>query len=529
MGNLEESPARGRIVGLILACIALGLVLRGLEARTSLWIDELHTLFVAAAPSASELNAILAKDTHTPLYYLAVQLCSGPLQGITLRWVSILVGMLTIVPLLSLARAAGLGGAARVTTVGLFCTLPFQIQWGAELRPYAWFQLEAVLLAWAAFTPAGSPGRTRLRFAVFALATGLGLYTHLFTALAVLGVGATRLIVRRPTWLPLTRLIGAGALGVLLFMPWLYNVHTWLFETPSVLWTDEADVRDPAAVAVEETPADALIDEQLDADLAEARDAERNWSPQKLLQVPAQTLVPRVDSLGGAHATVARVTLLGLLGLLTLLLAAALTRERRAPERELVGTVLAATLSSALLALVCVRLINRIPLQYFVLAGWVWPLLFGALVQRLAPVLRRPATAALLLLSTAGGFAQALGEPRENLRRGVDVALEEARLRDAWLTSVMWQPEWYESGTVFRVYAPDSGWLEPEHVPKPDEEGGARTIVVLTRNAPDRGITNWRDWSPLRRGRERTALIHVDRTIAVYIYDYPGSENETTE
>ena len=193
VGTEHGSAARG-----LFACVVLGLVLRGLEAAlTSVWLDELHTLWVAAAPGVGALNARLAEDTHTPLFYVVVQLLDGALGAHALRWLSIAIGILAVVPLDGIARAAGFGRAARIATAGLFCALPYQIQWGAELRPYAWLQLATVVLAWAAFTPAASAGGRRGRFAAFALATAFGLYSHLFTAFAVLGIGAARLVFRR--------------------------------------------------------------------------------------------------------------------------------------------------------------------------------------------------------------------------------------------------------------------------------------------------------------------------------------------
>ena len=77
MSTSGEIPARGHVGALLFACVALGLVIRGVEARSSLWLDELHTLFVAATPGIVELNAVLVEDTHTPLYYLVVQLFHG--------------------------------------------------------------------------------------------------------------------------------------------------------------------------------------------------------------------------------------------------------------------------------------------------------------------------------------------------------------------------------------------------------------------------------------------------------------------
>lgn len=490
----------------VLAFVA-GLLLRGLEAAgKSLWLDELHTLELASRPSFTELNALLAQDVHTPAFYLAVQALYGVLGAHALRWIAVLASLLTLVPLLAIARAAGLSPSARAVVAGLFATLPFQIQWGAELRPYAWLELAAVTATWAAFTPSRSARGRLARGLVFAGAVALGLYTHFAAAFIVVVVCAVRLVLRRPGWPSLAQILGGGALGIALFLPWMASTHAWVFVHPSGPWREGQDV------AADTT---GFGSEELD-------DARRPVAElgQKPLQLPIQTLVPRMGSLRGTPAWLARGGLVGLLVGLAGLVGGALAgrREGRRPGAELVGAVGASVLATVLLAIACVQLKNRIPLQYFTLSAWAWPLVFGALVDGL-PARRRTLAACFLVAASAtAGLGQALGAPREDLRGAVRLAVAEATARDAWLTAVLWQPRSYAHTTLFRIYAADADAVEPEAVPGVDEAGGERPVVIVTRNAPDSGFTNWGGWGPLQVGRKRVAVTHLDEGVSVYVW-----------
>jgi hypothetical protein len=284
------------------------------------------------------------------------------------------------------------------------------------------------------------------------------------------------------------------------------STHPFLLRHPTGPW------REAASAAAEAT----------DSGPVEVADARRGAAElrQKLLQLPAQTLVPRMGGLRGAPAWLAKAGFAVLFGALAVLAVGALAarREGRRPGAELVGTVLVALIASLALALACVKLKNRVPLQYFALTAWAWPLVFGALVDAL-PARRRAAAAAVLLAASAtAGLGQALGAPREDLRGAVRLALEKAAASDAWITAVMWQPSFYARTTLFEVYAPEARFLEPGSVPSVLEEGGERPVVIVTRRAPDTGFTNWADWGPLQRGRKRIEATHFDGGVSVFVW-----------
>jgi hypothetical protein len=240
----------------------------------------------------------------------------------------------------------------------------------------------------------------------------------------------------------------------------------------------------------------------------------------KLLQVPAQTLVPRIDSLGGSPAWLARAGFAGLLVGLAGLVGGALAgrREGRRPGAEVVGAVSVSALVSVVLAVACLRFKNRLPLQYFVLSAWAWPLVYAALVDGLPARLRALAACVLVAASATAGLGQALGAPREDLQGAVRFAVERATASGAWLTAVLWQTGAYARNTLFRVYAPEAHVVEPRAVPGVSEADGQRPVVVVTRNAPDKGPTNWGDWGPLQEGRKRIDAAHFDGRVSVYVW-----------
>ncbi len=531
---------------LLVACVALGMLLRGIEAHgKSLWLDELHTLDVASRATYTELNDFLKKDVHTPLFYLAVQALHGEVEVHALRWLAIVGSLLCVLPLIGLARATGMSATSTVAVCGVYCALPYQIQWGAELRPYAWLELAALTLAWAAFTPCPTRASRAVHAGAFAAAVAFGSYTHLFTAIALLGVGAGRLVFRLRDTLGLPALLASGALGMGIFAPWLVTSHPWLFREPQVLVRDEAGVRtadhrgaSEPEIAPATAPALGEPESSFLSSLPEwvRKKVSLRTLTKQLLQVPLNTLVPRIGSLHGFSAVLAHYGLLGLLALViaVTLYAASNWRDRARDgyrpsffTNRFAAVIFSTLVASVILAIVCVKLVNRMPLQYFALSAWSWPLVVGALVDAATPRGRALVAGLFVAAAATAGFGQATGAPRENLRDGVALAVREARERGAWLTAILWQPNYYAHTTAFQAYAPNAAFVEPEDVPPPPAPGGEREIVVLTRSAPDESPTNWEKWGPIvadsdrQTWRHRISVQHVDDSISVYVYGLP--------
>ncbi len=151
-----------RALALPLLILAIGFALRITRlAEASIWWDEGWS-FWNARHSLGDLTAIVARDSHPPLYQWALH---GWMQvaGISefgLRWLSVLAGLLTVAVGWALGRR--LGGSRRAAALaGLLLALSaFHIQWSQEIRMYAFPALFAALAVYAALRvqAAGSRG-----------------------------------------------------------------------------------------------------------------------------------------------------------------------------------------------------------------------------------------------------------------------------------------------------------------------------------------------------------------------------------
>ncbi len=189
----KEKRARGIALPELLlvgALAGLALGLRTLGLRHSLWLDELHTAWVALGPW-EELSRRAALGNHGPVYFALARLAAG-LFGpgeVALRSVSVGAGVLVVLGTFGLLRAWGAGlwlaGAATVAAA-----LDPQLLWFAqEARPYALLQamsLAHVWLLWCwAFAGRGSFPDWAL-FGAWVLLGAAMLATHLVAAQVLL-------------------------------------------------------------------------------------------------------------------------------------------------------------------------------------------------------------------------------------------------------------------------------------------------------------------------------------------------------
>ena len=141
----------------ILICATLVRVAR--LGEQEFWLDELHSLHLAWGEDLADVIERGREDMHPPLFFFLLHALKG--VGVhSLRWVPILASLATLLPLWGLLRESKLSAPAGLAGFGFFCLLPFQINYGAELRSYSVLQLAAVCVTWAAFTRSAG-GRTR--------------------------------------------------------------------------------------------------------------------------------------------------------------------------------------------------------------------------------------------------------------------------------------------------------------------------------------------------------------------------------
>lgn len=489
------------LIPLLVVVVLAGAGLRLVEADgKSLWLDELHTLEIGGAADPAAVVDRLRPDFHAPIHFMAVHFM-GDLDPHRMRLISAAIGLLALIPLLALARDGGIGPAGRLALVASFLLLPFQLRYGVELRPYAWLQLFAAMAAWAALSTRSS---TKMRCVVFALATALGLYTHYAMAIVVVGIGMARLFIHGGGTLAFWKVVVAGTIGVAAFVPWIVEVESWIYEDPGVMTRDEQ-----------------VTDEQGDQPAADDGKSFQELAPD-LAATPLRMAAPSSDQLGDVQGKV----VLGGAGLLALTLAFAFflslkrTTNGTAVNRTYFGGVLAAVLSMTLMGLACAKLWERIPIQYFALAAWGWPLVIAGLVHGAS---RRGKEALVLFTAVAAllamGSGHAYGKPREDLRAGVAKIRELLDDGPAITTSILRQPHWYHNRSIYLAYAPDLETIEPEDVPPPGPDVPSRVLVVTRNASPNHPGSRKELWASVSKGRELVETIIVDRATVVFVYD----------
>ena len=128
----------------------LGVLLRLYFLPEPLWIDELHTAWVADGPASSIIGRS-ANGNQTPLYFTIV-FVQCQLTGLTelfLRIPSLLFGTASIVVAAFVVWKLSNQLAATALTAAIVATNSWMIFWSVEARPYAMLQLLALLQLYA--------------------------------------------------------------------------------------------------------------------------------------------------------------------------------------------------------------------------------------------------------------------------------------------------------------------------------------------------------------------------------------------
>ena len=247
-------PSHSTALAVLLAALGAATLLAGSRLRAqSLWIDEAITLVpvTAAEGPADLITRVRRIDTQPPASHLLLYAVRDllPRDEVGWRLPSLLAAEAGI---LMLALLAGrLLGAAGLLAAGLCAQAsPYLLFYATEARNYAlWFLAVATaayamtrcLQAIAAHRP---PGAIAGWAAAWALANGLGLWTHLFHlfALVVQGVVLAGLAYALHPPRPVVRraaVWGAAAFAssLALILPWVLTVVRVLGVAKGVGWT----------------------------------------------------------------------------------------------------------------------------------------------------------------------------------------------------------------------------------------------------------------------------------------------------
>lgn len=492
----SEAPSRagpGASKALLLAMLAVAVALRAWEAsESSLWLDELHTLFHAGQPSLRAVAGSVARDNHTPLYFWLVHLGGALANGVALRWISIAASLGGLLVLLAWLREAGASNRALLCTAWLYAVLPYQVHYGAELRPYALLALFSIGALASAYSRAGP---TWARFVALGLCAGLGLLTHRSMVLALGAIFATRVLVRARGALPLRPLILGGVVAALPFLPWLGNFAR------HVLW---------------------YRIEQLDSGRGLVMgDVLR----QQLPELPLRLVEPFIGSLGPPWNNLARVaSVLFAASFVAVLVLWCVRRRGRADDASTWTTAWRATLVYAVLVFAATTVSSwlswdRVPLQYYAGMAWAAPVL---LAEPMAAVwerrLGRVAVGSLAAAALAMGIALAGGVSRARVREGIRCLVAwgrelEARGERPLYTARMAQPGWvFPDRLPYDAYAPDVEYVAPDDLPRPGDPDFERPVLAFGRALP----VYRPKWEPIRTGRRIARQRPLDAYIRVY-------------
>ena len=176
------------LIWLVLAAIAIvGIALRlsYLNARGSLWLDELYSVWAATRPSIPAVLTELVTDPHPPGYTLLLHGWLG-LAGVPNEQMVRLPSLIAAVAMLALGAAIAprvMPRSAALAWLALLAVSPMAVAYSAEARPYALLLLIQSVVVLASLGVRAAPGSRRwwmLLVVVVLLASSV----HYFGALA---------------------------------------------------------------------------------------------------------------------------------------------------------------------------------------------------------------------------------------------------------------------------------------------------------------------------------------------------------
>ena len=206
-------PGRVGEVLPIAGILALGLGLRlWMLFSQSLSSDEVYEIGLASQPVRA---IVVSHDGFPPLYHLLAHAWLRLGDPLSLRLLSVGLGMLTIAALWQLGRLAG-GERCGLVTAFLLAVSPVHVWFSQEARAYALYFCLAVATIWL-FYRAWASDRPR-DWALYVVAAVLAAYTHYYSALLVATLLVSVAIEARSRG-DLRRLLGPHVLIAVLALP----------------------------------------------------------------------------------------------------------------------------------------------------------------------------------------------------------------------------------------------------------------------------------------------------------------------
>lgn len=193
--------------------------------KQSLWLDEMTSILVSQAPLMDILQGRVF-DNHTPpLYYVLLKLWGvfAPLDEIGLRLFSALVDAGSLFLFWLLGRRLFAPPRA-LLAVAAYAFSPFLIYYAQEGRMYSLMVFWVLGYSLLFLRMLSSEGRACYWVFATGIVLALGVYTHYYFAFFAVGLNFLGACLYLRTPRRLWGIFVAGAVGVVLFIPWLHIV-----------------------------------------------------------------------------------------------------------------------------------------------------------------------------------------------------------------------------------------------------------------------------------------------------------------
>ena len=227
----------------------LALLVRAINiTKSSIWHDEGFSVMLALR-NPIQIWQGSARDVHPPFYYELLH-CWMKLFGssaIAVRSLSLMAGVLAVIVGFMVVKSISTKRAAIISA--LFLALaPIMVRYSQEARMYGLLTLLMLIALYAVINIVKKPNQI-WPYVLYTLSIGLGLYTHYFTALAVISLWFYLVLLQSPKKWQLNKTIFlslkwwlANIVALLLFLPWLGNMVAQLTRGQGLGWLGKTNI-----------------------------------------------------------------------------------------------------------------------------------------------------------------------------------------------------------------------------------------------------------------------------------------------
>ena len=216
------------LLGIAVAMSLIGLLSVYQLGAKSFWRDEVSSV-VFASGSVPDLLTIIGRDRekvglpNMATYYLVLHfwLAFGETEA-RIRFLSVLAGVATVIPVFFLARRLG-GPIAATSAALLFAVSPFVILWSREARGYSLAMLATMILTWILVVAVER--RSLLLSALYGVIAALAVYVHFFMVFVLVAHVAWVLLPRPRAPLRQIALAALPIIVALAPLPFVYAEH----------------------------------------------------------------------------------------------------------------------------------------------------------------------------------------------------------------------------------------------------------------------------------------------------------------